>query len=174
MSCSKHPNYKGYRKPKRDCPECIEIWRQLQRELWKKGKKYTSITTPGFKCDLSHLFAEISCVMLYGKLPYYFWRKGNSPNEVRKQYQTVLIYIRKLEHHSSLLSAMEIILNAIYIRPFKRKVASILNPKPKTEVAVQPIPKISKEPDADFSGDTGINKKEALQKLFGETNEKKE
>lgn len=181
MNCSKHPNYKGYHKPKRNCPECLALWRQIQRELWKYGKKYQSITTPGFKCTIEHLFAEISCVMLYGKLPKFFWRKGNATPEIQKQYKQALLYMQRIKKYKNLFSSLEIVLNAIYVKPFKKQVNALIN-----QIITTPVDKQSEinidnvisnaELDEEFQQPI-IQKdtKQALHQLFksGDKNEEK-
>lgn len=89
--CPDHPNYKGIRKSKRDCKICDLIFKSNQEQANKKGT-FPSLTTPGKRYYLNHILAEISCIMLFGKLPPMFWTK-DSPcsNKVKSHYKKILM-----------------------------------------------------------------------------------
>jgi hypothetical protein len=82
MHCSNHPAYKGATEIKRlqKCEGCRKV-RQAwltgveQRKNRGKGSQF-SITTPGFRCGVAHLMAELGTVMLYGQQPAFFWRQN--------------------------------------------------------------------------------------------------
>lgn len=80
--CVKHATYKGLRKPKRDCPDCLRLYKQVRSAFTGKirygGRCYGSVTTPGSKMTSIELLSEISTCMLYGKLPIYFWRQNSA------------------------------------------------------------------------------------------------
>lgn len=121
MRCSKHPNYKGYKKTKRACAECDKVYQYMQKKLGKY-RRYSSLTTKDLKCDIVHLLSEMSCLMLFGPLPPYFWRKGsNVPQKVKKHFGKTfknLLVWRK--NKPDMFDALKIILNVVYIRYVKR------------------------------------------------------
>lgn len=98
MRCEKHPNYKGKKPTKRDCPTCKAL-REKVLETKNKGKKdffqdFISLTTPGLKVSSFHILAEVSCLMLFGKLPPYFWRQGtNCSQKIRDHYKQKMSYL---------------------------------------------------------------------------------
>lgn len=88
--CPKHPNYKGMRKTKRDCQACKNIYETAQKAKVKNLGLFPSLTTPGQRFTVEHIIAEMSCIMLYGKQPPYFWRKeAQVPNSIKEHYKKV-------------------------------------------------------------------------------------
>jgi hypothetical protein len=89
MNCDKHKAYKGTRKPKYQCKICEEIYR-IRQKAKNEEAKFHSITTPQFGCGLIHVLAEIFCLMLFGQLPPYFWRKSSGSNsQIVKTYGSI-------------------------------------------------------------------------------------
>jgi len=128
MQCPKHPSYKGIRKPKRDCPTCLELYKSIQKEA-NKYHKFISITTPGFKCGIEHLMAELSCIMLFGQQPPFFWRKNTIiPQKIKEQYKSILLYIQSLKSYDfDKYKALDNILYHVFILPYKRLLAKRQN-----------------------------------------------
>lgn len=84
MHCPDHPKYKGDRELKQksriNCSGCQAVRKAFlagteKRKNKGKGSQF-SITSPGFRCGVAHLMAEMGTVMLYGQQPAYFWRQG--------------------------------------------------------------------------------------------------
>jgi len=98
MKCDKHPSYKGIKKTKRDCPGCDAIYKRRQETERAKGGLHPSLTTPGQSFGINHILAEMSCLMLYGKLPPLFWRKDADVHpEIKKHYKTILMGTKKMK-----------------------------------------------------------------------------
>jgi hypothetical protein len=98
MNCDKHPNYRGIKKTKRDCDGCKAIFQRRQEKERAKGGLHPSITTPGQLFGINHLLAEISCTMLFGKQPPYFWRKDSASHpKVKSHYKTILMGTKKMK-----------------------------------------------------------------------------
>ena len=128
MQCSKHPNFKGIRKPKRDCPECLEIWSLYNDLQIREGKKYRSITT-GDPCGIVHLLTELSVSMLYGPQPEYFWRKNTKvddeiKNTYKKTYKQLELWRQK---SPSQFKAIEIVLFNTFTLNYRRKIGEQIN-----------------------------------------------
>lgn len=131
MKCSKHPKYSGYKKPKRECSQCLKVWKTKQKEI---GNKYNSITTPGFTCGIVHLMCEISTVMIYGKQPGGFWRK-NAPvkKEIKDHYQKIFKMLNRWKKNDrDVFKDIETVLYHIFIKPndkVKNKIKKSFIPK---------------------------------------------
>lgn len=98
MNCDKHPKYRGIKPTKRDCSACKAIYQRRQEKERAKGGLHASITTPGQFYGVGHILAEISCTMLYGKQPPYFWRKDSSSHpKVKKHYKNILMGTKKMK-----------------------------------------------------------------------------
>ena len=96
MKCSKHPTYKGIKRTKRDCKTCNAIFSKRQEVERAKGGLHQSITTPGQIFGVPHILAEISCTMIYGKQPPYFWRKDSTAHkQVKDHYKQILMGVKK-------------------------------------------------------------------------------
>jgi hypothetical protein len=92
MQCPVHPNYKGKSNTKRDCDHCKAIRTSVlkkAKERKNKGKgQQMSLTTPGFRCGLNHVLAEMGTIMLYGPQPKFFWRQGVvADNRAKEHFQ---------------------------------------------------------------------------------------
>lgn len=94
MRCDKHKTYKGLKTTKRDCPECRKLYKIVQkriREELNPSAPYQSITTPDKRVSLPAILAEVSCLMLYGRQPRYFWRnKGTVASHYTKVLREML------------------------------------------------------------------------------------
>lgn len=100
MHCEKHPKYKGDRelkqKSRKECSGCQRVRASFlegfkERKNKGKGSQF-SITSPGFRCGITHLLAELGTVILYGKQPAFFWRKNTNvdpraKNHYKKTYK---------------------------------------------------------------------------------------
>ena len=90
MQCPKHPRYKGKTDTKRDCEHC----KAIRAGVLKKAKErrnqgrgqQMSLTTPGFRCGLLHVLAEMGTIMLYGPQPKFFWRQEVNANPKAKEH----------------------------------------------------------------------------------------
>jgi len=98
MNCDKHPKYRGIKPTKRDCDACKAIYQKRQEKERAKGGLHASITTPGQLFGVGHILAEMSCTMLYGKQPPYFWRKDSSAHpKVKAHYKSILMAAKKMK-----------------------------------------------------------------------------
>ncbi len=98
MKCEKHPRYLGMKPTKRDCSACKAIFKKRQETERSKGGLHPSITTPGQVFGINHILAEISCTMLYGKQPPYFWRKdSSSTKEAKEHYKKILLMTKQMK-----------------------------------------------------------------------------
>ena len=98
MKCEKHPSYKGVKPTKRDCVVCKAIFKKRQETERAKGGLHASLTTPGQLFGINHILAEMSCIMLYGKQPAYFWRKDSTTHkDIKKHYKTILLGTKKMK-----------------------------------------------------------------------------
>jgi hypothetical protein len=96
MKCQKHPTYKGIKKTKRDCKTCLAIFKKRQEVERAKGGLHASVTTPGQSFGVPHILAEISCTMIYGKQPPFFWRKDSGAHkDVKDHYKSILMGVKK-------------------------------------------------------------------------------
>ena len=94
MRCNKHPNYKGLRPTKRDCKTCKALREKVLQVKKKSFDDFESLTTPGFRTSSFHILAEVSCIMLFGKLPPYFWRKSTKCSQkIKDHYQKKMSYL---------------------------------------------------------------------------------
>jgi len=78
--CKKHKTYKGLKPIKRDCPDCQRLYRSVQRAIHRElnpDKPYQSITTKDKRFGVIEFVAELSCLMLYGLQPPYFWNTNS-------------------------------------------------------------------------------------------------
>jgi len=90
--CPKHPSYKGLSETKRDCEHCRLIYKQSLDLTKNRYGKFPSLTTPDQFYGINHIMAEISCLMLYGKQPPYFWRKDSqSLSAVKSHYSKIFM-----------------------------------------------------------------------------------
>lgn len=86
MQCDKHPTYKGLQEPKRNCPDCLKLYRTVRARISGKnsqrkwGDKFVSISTPTH-AYATQLLAEVSTFMLFGPQKPYFWRTGSPAAE---------------------------------------------------------------------------------------------
>jgi hypothetical protein len=98
MKCEKHPNYKGVKPTKRDCVVCKAIFQKRRETERAKGGLHASLTTPGQLFGINHILAEMSCIMIYGRQPAYFWRKDSeTPREIKQHYKTILLGTKKMK-----------------------------------------------------------------------------
>lgn len=89
--CPKHPNYKGIRETKRDCKRCAIIYKNKSNSIDKIGK-FPSLTTPNKRYSIHHILAEMSCIMIFGKLPPYFWNKNSKCSiKIKNHYKKILM-----------------------------------------------------------------------------------
>jgi len=94
--CEKHPNYKGIKPTKRDCSGCKAIFSRRQELERAKGGLFPSLTTQGQYFGVPHILAEMSCIMIFGNLPPYFWRKNVAVNpKIKSHYKTVMMGAKK-------------------------------------------------------------------------------
>jgi len=103
MHCPDHPKYKGNNEIKRlaTCEGCHRVRQAFiagieERKNKGKGGQF-SITSPGFRCGIAHLFAELGCVMLFGQQPPFFWRVGTQADpRAREHYRKTFSYLSKV------------------------------------------------------------------------------
>ena len=94
MHCPDHPKYKGKCQIKRlaTCEGCRKVREtyllQIKERKKDKQPQQYSITTPGHRCGMAHLIAEIGTVILYGPQPAYFWRKETAADPRAKKHFT--------------------------------------------------------------------------------------
>lgn len=100
MHCPEHPKYKGTSNIQRltKCIGCRKVRQTYlagmqERKNRGKGSQF-SITTPGFRCGIGHLLAELGTVMLYGQQPSFFWRIGTqSDPRAKEHYKKIYNYL---------------------------------------------------------------------------------
>jgi len=173
MKCPHHPTYQGYKKTKRDCPICQKIWKETQGRI---GHKYHSITTPKFKCGTMHLLSELSCVMIFGNLPPYFWRKDTPvSSDIKKHYQTTYKQLQQwYNHNNNIFKDFEVIIYNIFVKPNdkqKQNTQKILSDI--TKIEMPKVTSVEKEQDYFEVSSQGspINKISAHKKLKQEIKE---
>lgn len=84
--CSKHKSYTGKQYPKRECKKCLAIYAHISCKTDSEYGKYFSLTTPHYRCNIFHLLAEISTIMLLGKQPPLFWARTTSCDPKAKKH----------------------------------------------------------------------------------------
>lgn len=121
LTCPKHPKYKGLTPTKRNCDVCKALYNEVQKSSKEYGK-YHSITTPHLKCGIVHLMSELSCVMLYGPQPPFFWRKKTPSHPAAKKYFTKVFTNLKswLKKNKDILRPTEVVLYNIYFKEFQK------------------------------------------------------
>lgn len=98
MKCDKHPKYMGMKPTKRDCDTCRAIFKKRQETERSKGGLHASLTTNGEMFGINHILAEMSCIMLYGKQPPYFWRKDSPAHKkVKDHYKKILLMTKDMK-----------------------------------------------------------------------------
>lgn len=150
LMCKDHPNYKGTTWKKNRCPTCDKIFKEIKSQSCKYGEYY-SITTPDFKCGLIHLLAEISCVMLYGKLPPFFWRVGGDGTQViRKHFYTLFSMLKAWQNRNP--NALTEIRKILYITFGQYQIRKLANERREElkveEKSIEPI--ITPAPKVEF------------------------
>lgn len=123
MRCTKHKTYKGIKPTKRDCPDCKRLYKQVQakfREELSPTAPYRSITTRDKRVSLPAILAEISCLMLFGRQPPYFWRKKGP---VARHYDKIL---REIKHWQKRNKAQFKGIHAIFYHTYTKYYQDIL------------------------------------------------
>lgn len=124
MKCSKHPSYSGTRWKKQRCPECDALYKEINTQSSKYGK-YVSLTTPSYKCTIIHLLSEISCLMLFGRLPQFFWLKASScPRNIRDYFWTTSRTLNSIKQRKpEMIKSIENILYITFVQKYKQSLS---------------------------------------------------
>jgi hypothetical protein len=124
MQCSKHKTYKGLKKTKRNCPNCIKLYKTVQHQIrnnFDPKRPFKSITTFGKRFGSTMMLAELSCVMLYGIQPEYFWQRDT---KIAQHFKLVLKKIMAWKRRDpNFFKNIDIILFHIYTQYFKEQIA---------------------------------------------------
>lgn len=128
MHCETHPAYKGDREIKRleKCEGCRKVrqaWLAGFEKRKNKGKgSQFSITTPGFRCGIIHLMAEVGTILLYGKQPPFFWRKNTKADPRAKAHYSKIYNLLNIRFQSdpSLPKALSQILWLVWENDFHK------------------------------------------------------
>ena len=129
MHCEKHPNYTGQRPTKRNCKICQALYQKVKEEKDKNKDGYfqdfESLTTPGLKVGSFHILAEVACLMLYGSLPPYFWRKGTQcDDKIKKHFQQKISYLfSERKRQPSVMKEQDSLLWTLWVPDLFKKAA---------------------------------------------------
>ena len=165
MQCSTHPNYKGTKYPgkrNQNCPDCQKLYKAVQ-DSQDRWNPYRSISTPNFKCDMVHLLAELSTIMLYGQQPNLFWRKDTPANNKAKEHFSKTYNQLKswMQRSPATFTGFKTILYQIFVQHWM----GFEGEKMRTEIQIDQMP--VEQPSIPIESTTlDLNKKPSLRDFF--------
>lgn len=156
MQCQKHLTYKGLKKPKSDCTDCLKLYRTVRAKIAGKnsqrnwGDRYVSISTPTH-AYATQLLAELSTFMLYGVQRPYFWKYRSAAT---KHYTAMVQRLSAWRHRDRFIfDLFEQFLYHIYTQ-FKEAETS---DEVKFRQVIQPSQEVEDEPDVELDADSIIS-----------------